>query len=62
MDTGEEKCTNTQFSNHLKDIFDTKYKKDLGIITVETIHIRQKYLDRQLVLMTNNKIYFNPHK
>lgn len=46
MDTGEEKCTNTQFSNHLKDIFDTKYKQDLGIITVETIHIRQKYLDR----------------
>lgn len=30
MDMGEEKCTNTQFSNHLKDTFDPKYKQDLA--------------------------------
>ena len=46
MDTGEERCISTQFSNHLKDIFDPKYNQDLGIITLETIHIRQKYLER----------------
>lgn len=45
MDTGGERCINTQFSNHLKDIFD-KYNQDLGIITLETIHIRKKYLER----------------
>ena len=44
MDTGEERCINTQFSNHLKDIFDTKYKTRPGHYH---IHLRQKYLLKQ---------------
>ena len=60
MDTEEARFTNTQYSNHSKDIFDTKNLSKTWALSQSKPSMSEKVvLDSFRVLITNNKIYFD---